>query len=547
LEIKTFADDRHEAAAGDGRLFFALFIYVVAFVTGAIVMSFEMLGSRYLGPYFGSGIYTWAALISTVLAALCVGYFIGGALADRRPSPRVLGATVTVGSVYLLLLPAFADPTLQFFVGAIDDIALGSLAAALAIMFFPVTLLGMYSPFAIRLLLRSQRTSGVVSGTVYGISTAGSIVGTLGTTFFLIPLIGSRAITYALGISGILAGVLLIAFRSGPRRAQAGVLAAPLLACGLLLASVPAEAQEPFDADARAEMLKRKDGLVAHIETVYNDIFVGKYQSTLKLTFQWKGWYTFQSEANLADPDDLPLRYTRVMSLGAIYPPEIKRVLVLGLGGGSISVYLHRFLPAAAIDAVELDPGVIGVAKKYFGVRETARLHLIESDGRVFLNRHADLYDLIIVDTFTGSYIPFHMMTKEFYQLVRSRLAPHGVVVFNILPAEKLFPSNVRTLKAAFDNLDFFNSGDRSLDMTSVLVIGRLDPSSEAEAAQKAAAAQERYQFRFDVSELVRTRRMDPGAAKGDVLTDDFAPANVLGEYGRKYRRDSRPGEAAPQ
>ena len=138
---------------------------MLAFVTGAIVMSFEMLGSRYLGPYFGSGIYTWAALISTVLAALCVGYFLGGALADRRPSPRVLGATVTIGSVYLLLLPAFADATLQFFVAAIDDIALGSLVAALAIMFFPVTLLGMYSPFAIRLLLRSQRNSGVVSGT----------------------------------------------------------------------------------------------------------------------------------------------------------------------------------------------------------------------------------------------------------------------------------------------------------------------------------------------------------------------------------------------
>src|SRR5215475_8579314 len=76
-------------------------IYVVAFISGAIVMSFEMLGSRYLAPYFGSGIYTWAALISTVLAALCVGYFIGGALADRRPSAAVLGVTVLVGSAYV--------------------------------------------------------------------------------------------------------------------------------------------------------------------------------------------------------------------------------------------------------------------------------------------------------------------------------------------------------------------------------------------------------------------------------------------------------------
>jgi len=154
----------------------ALPIYFAAFVTGAIVMSFEMLGSRYLAPYFGGGIYTWASLISTVLAALCVGYFLGGYLADRYPSPIVLGATVFVGCVYLLLLPAFAEPLLQVLVWEIDDIKLGSLASALAIMFFPVTFLGMYSPFGIRLLLRSKQHSGVVSGRVYGISTAGSIL-----------------------------------------------------------------------------------------------------------------------------------------------------------------------------------------------------------------------------------------------------------------------------------------------------------------------------------------------------------------------------------
>src|SRR3954462_10986387 len=94
---------------------FAISIFLVRFVTGAIVMSFEMLGSRYLAPAFGAGIYTWASLISTVLAALCAGYFLGGTLADRYPSPVVLAATVAVGSIYLLLLPAFADAVVQFF------------------------------------------------------------------------------------------------------------------------------------------------------------------------------------------------------------------------------------------------------------------------------------------------------------------------------------------------------------------------------------------------------------------------------------------------
>ena len=160
----------------------------------------------------------------------------------------------------------------------------------------------------------------------------------------------------------------------------------------------------------------------------------------------------------------------------------------------------------------------------------------------MFLNRHTEPYDLIMVDAYTGSYIPFHLMTKEFYQLVRNRLAPHGVAAVNILPAEKLFDSNVRTLKLAFDELDFFNSGDRVNSLSNVIVLGRLDPFTAAETLQKAVAAQDRYKFRFDVSKLVTVTRIEtPKAAKGEILTDDFAPANVFDAYGRRYRRQSRP------
>jgi spermidine synthase len=544
MDVEAAAPTRTDIAEREAPALLAPCLYFVAFVSGAIVMSFEMLGSRYLAPYFGSGIYTWAALISTVLAALCAGYFIGGTLADRHPSPVLLALTLAIGSAYLVLLPAFADAALEFFVWSIDDIALGGLAAAFAIMFFPVTLLGMFSPFAIRLLLHSQLKSGTISGMVYGVSTAGSIVGTLGTTFFLIPAIGSRAITYGMGVLGILASGLLVGAARG-RGARAGMLALTLVACGLLFPAA-SRAEEPFDADIRADMLKKKNGLISHTETVYNDIFVGKYENILKMAFQWKGWYTRQSEANLADPDDLPLLYTRAFSIATIYPPQIKRVLVLGLGGGSIPVYLHRFLPEATIDVVEIDPGIIAAARKYFGLRETGRLRLIESDGRVFLNRHPEPYDVIMVDVFSGSYIPFHMMTKEFYQLVRNRLNPHGVAALNIWPAEKLFASNVRTMKLAFESLDFFDSGDPTVEATSVIVTAPLDPVDAAETAQRAAAAQEHYRFRFDVTKLAKERRMQPPAGKGEILTDDYAPANVFDAYGRRYRRETPPADAKP-
>src|SRR5690606_21563105 len=105
---------------------------------------------RYLNPYFGSGIYTWASLISTVLCALTVGYFIGGWLADRKPSSAVLGLTIVIGSAYLVALPLFVDAMLDFVLGHVEDVRIGSLAASCAVLLFPVTMLGMYSPFAIR-------------------------------------------------------------------------------------------------------------------------------------------------------------------------------------------------------------------------------------------------------------------------------------------------------------------------------------------------------------------------------------------------------------
>src|SRR4051794_6947782 len=514
---------------------FAISIYLVAFVTGAIVMSFEMLGSRYLAPAFGAGIYTWASLISTVLAALCAGYFLGGFAPDRYPSPVILAATVAIGSIYMLLLPAFSDEVVQFFAWQIDDIKLGSLAAAMAIMLFPVTFLGMYSPFAVRLLIESKQNAGAVSGTVYGISTAGSILGTLVTTFFLIPLIGTRAITMSLGILGLLGCALLVATASR-RPVRLGVLAALLAS---QLATLPqARAEDALDPQIRAHMLARKDGRIAHLETVYNDIFVTKEANLLSLSFQWKGWRFYQSQTNLADGDDLPMPYSRTMSIAAVFPTDIKRVLVLGLGAGSIPAYLQRFVPDAAIDAVELDPGVIDVAKKYFGLRETGNFHMIPGDARMFLNRHTEPYDLIFVDAFTGSYIPFHLMTKEFYQLVRNRLSPHGVAAFNFLPSKDIFESNVRTVSLAFDHtIDLFYS-DEGKGESDVVIIARLEPSSDAETLQKAAAAQARYKFRFDVAKLVAERRMPlPNDLKGKVLTDDFAAADVLDARGRRYRR----------
>jgi spermidine synthase len=508
-----------------GRLF-AVTIYLVAFITGAIVMSFEMLGSRYLNPYFGSGIYTWASLISTVLAALCVGYFVGGIAADRFPSVSVLGAMVLIGSLYILALPLLSEQLMEAVLASFDDVRAGSLAAAFVILFFPVAFLGMYSPFAIRLMLRSASSSGRVSGAVYGVSTFGSILGTLGTTFLLIPSIGTRSITLALGAVGVVSGLLLLA----SAKVRTGAL---LLGLALLTAPL-ARAETLIDSNVRADMLKHPDGRIAHIETEHNDIFINKRGNELTMAFQLKGFDYTESVANLVDPEDLPIRYTQLMTLGVVYPADVKSVLMIGLGGGSVSGHLGRYLPDTTIDTVEVDPGVIAAAKKYFGMIETPRVRYIEGDGRVFLNRQKQTYDLILVDAYHGGYVPFHLLTKEFYALVKSRLARGGAVAFNVHEGTKLYASTLLTLRSVFTGVHLYPSGQGE-----VIVIATPEPPPDIEVlATRASALQDKAGFRFPLpSLLTRKSEKENTRQTGELLTDDFAPVSLYDTIGQQRRK----------
>lgn len=528
----ALADPTAPAALESKTAAFA--IYLVAFVTGAIVMSFEMLGSRYLNPYFGSGIYTWASLISTVLFALTVGYFIGGWLADRMPSVRVLATTIMIGSIYVIVLPSFAQPLLEFVLDRVDDVKAGSLLAALAILMFPVTFLGMYSPFAIRLLIRSASSSGMVSGTVYGISTIGSILGTLGTTFYLLPYMGSRTLTLLLGGAGAVAALILMVL---PMLGRRGAAAALIGALAFVLADgFAALAQERvaglIDEAARAELLKRADGQVARIETEYNDIFITKRRNELTMSFQLKGFDYTESVTNLRDIDDLPVAYTRAMTTALAYPNELKKILMIGLGGGSISTYLGRAMPDVTIDTVEIDPGVITAAKKYFGIRENERVKYLAMDGRVFLKRNQQKYDLILIDAFHGGYVPFHLLTQEFYALVKERLAPGGAAVFNVHDGTKLYVSTVKTLGAVFPSIALHPSGEGE-----VATVVTAEPIADDVLAKRAAELQQKYAFRFALPGLLERRLPQPSLKEAELLTDDFAPVNLYDAIGRNQRK----------
>jgi hypothetical protein len=197
----------------------AAIVFLVVFVVGGVLMGFEMLGSRFLNPYFGGGIGTWAALISTVLYALAIGYFAGGVIVDRHPSIAAVMAAIGCAALYLLCIPPLVDETMAAILASFGYGASAVLLAAAILLAVPICLLGMLAPASVRLLISGTRSAGQIAGAVYGISAAGNVFGTLLTTFVLIPAIGSRAITYCFAGTLALCAALLFLVRETPARA----------------------------------------------------------------------------------------------------------------------------------------------------------------------------------------------------------------------------------------------------------------------------------------------------------------------------------------
>jgi len=293
------------------------------------------------------------------------------------------------------------------------------------------------------------------------------------------------------------------------------------------LALTGSAAESLFDESTRAQMLRHGDGPVAHIETEYNDLFIAKSGSFLLMSTRYRAESNIHSIVNLMDPDELPAPYTRFMSAGLLYAQQVGRILMIGLGAGSVSTYLARAMPQARIDVVELDPGVISAAHKYFGVQATDRVRIVESDARVYLKRHSELYDLILLDAYRELGVPFHLLTKEFYALVKERLAPGGAVAANIAGGTKLYASTLVTLRAVFAGVDVYPEYETANEAQVVVVASPASAPGTQMLLQRAEALQERYRFRYPLPGLLKKRVTSHNAEQGELLTDDFAPVNL--------------------
>ncbi|HVA15268.1 MAG TPA: fused MFS/spermidine synthase, partial [Stellaceae bacterium] len=188
--------------------------------------------------------------------------------------------------------------------------------------------------------------------------------------------------------------------------------------------------------------------LVESKESLYNNIYVYKEGDYYAMTFGYNRRIYTESEYNSKDDRELPVAYTRYMTATLMYAKHVHSILEIGFGGGRTSWYLHRFLPGVSITSVELDPEVEALAKKYFGIKDEPNFHLVNQDGRLFLTHSKDKYDIVLIDAYRGPFVPFHLLTKEFYQVVKDHLAPGGVVAQNVEPSTMLFDSSVKTIQS---------------------------------------------------------------------------------------------------
>ncbi len=265
-------------------------------------------------------------------------------------------------------------------------------------------------------------------------------------------------------------------------------------------------------------------GLVTKVESLYNDIYLYRQANGYyMLSFGAKRLRYVESIVNPDDELELPVYYTQSMTAGLAYASGLESAAIIGLGGGRTAWYVHKSVPNLAFTAVELDPDVARLANRYFKVRPETNFNVEISDGRVYLTRTDARYDIVMIDAYRGPFVPFHLLTTQFYQLVAEHLRPGGVAVQNVEPSTMLFDSAVATIKSAFEHVVFFRGSG------NIVILAYNGPEKDDATVRKLAAErQAQYGFRYDLGEIL-SRRFTPEWNEATApLTDDFAPVEYL-------------------
>ncbi|MCP9448374.1 MAG: fused MFS/spermidine synthase [Nitrospira sp.] len=434
---------RQQLACAPAQAAHRLLLYGTVTLTGGAVMVLELLGTRIIGPFYGVSLYVWASLIAVTMIALALGYFIGGYAADRFPSVR-LSHVLLAAALGTAVIPLLTGPVLRL----TDSLGLraGAFTSALLLFTFPLTALAMVGPYVIKRATRDLAGVGTVAGSVYAVSTIGSVAGTLLLGFYLLPLFGTKIIIFS--VSLLLAA--LSAVMSWQERARAGALAPSTMA---LLAAFGLWSSTGFAASGKSvegfTILSEAESLYGWVRVVDDD----RYGIRLML-----------SDASVISAvekklDRSVLGYQQVLGLLPIFRPNAKQALLIGLGGGHVA----RDLKSQGLDTdtIEIDPAVAEAAQRFFSFKPTGRF--LVGDARYEIKQLDQHYDLIIHDCFTGGTEPIHLLTQEMLRDLRGLLTAEGLLALNYVgfrtgDGSEAVVAVYRTLKSLFPHVRTFTT-----------------------------------------------------------------------------------------
>jgi spermidine synthase len=475
---------------------------VSVFISGAIVMVYELAGSRIVAPYLGNSLTVWTALIGVILAFLSIGYYLGGYLADRKSELRHFSFFILLSSVLIAYTFFIKEPFLST-LNPFNNLELYSVLVAI-VLFGPASLiLGLIAPYATKLKLKNLSGAGKKVGGVYSLSTFGSIFGTFLAGFYLIPVLGSSNILILLAIiQGLNSLIYIFSWNF-----KFLILVIMLISL-LLIPNYKTDESIVLDKDT-------KYGRVQVLGSI--DVRTGKRVNLLKDDVSGT-----QSAAFL-DSDELVFDYTKFFRIGGYFNSGIKKALMIGGGAFSYPIDFVNNNQSAIMDVVEINPELTAIAKEHFRLRDDERLQIINEDGRTFLNRNPSKYDAIYIDAFkSDSSPPFHLTTKEAIRRIYESLSDDGVAVVNIIGSVEgqgsgFVKAELSTYQSIFPQTFIFlvNSPDLNKRQNIMLVATK---KSEEMVLDNVGPQYEDFFKHLHKEEISR----------GLILTDDYAPVESL-------------------
>jgi predicted membrane-bound spermidine synthase len=491
------------------------YLYTAVSLSGGAILAIEILGTRLLAPFYGTSLFLWSALITVTLAALGVGYAVGGRWADRGATVTRLSITMILAGLWTLVIPAIRTPLLELtsplgLRGAV-------LIAALGLFFPPLMLLGMISPYAVKLRTESLERVGRSAGYLYSVSTFAGVFTALLMGFYLIPTVGVTRLAVIIGTILVAGGSVGILLAHRTARASAGIFLSIVVAVMALML---------HDADGALP----DRGILSLTHSPYAEVRVVEYRGARYLLIDG----SVHSALEPGTWESL-CPYVNVVDIARGFFQTPGSFLLIGLGAGSVAK--HYTYAGWSVESVEIDPAVIEAAQLFCGLYPTDTT-VIQSDGRTFLRSCDRSYDVIMFDAFGSSAIPFHLITEEVFDLAASRLSQDGLVVLNVEAHgwhDRIVRSAAATLRRCFAHVIALPIAEPPNQLGNVVLLAA---NRALELQEEPPTPEWRFSPEYDRAHAWDNRFV-PDTLDVSIFTDDLNPIDLWSEeINHQVRKD---------